>query len=347
MKKHYILSIILTFIIVSGYSQIGGNYAYSFLEKPVSARIAALGTNVSSIDDNDVNIGFVNPSLINANMHNDISLAYVNFFGGINYGFGQYARSFEKAGNFLATVQYYDYGTFDYADDGGNKGGTFGAQDFAMNIGWGRQLDSNFSIGATAKLIYSYYESYNSLGLAVDVAGSYKSKTGWMMSLVASNIGMQLKTYNSGERDPLPFNMQFAIAKKLEHVPFLFSLVYDHIEKWDLSYEDPANPSGTVDPITGEVTPKSDLAKFGDNFMKHLVFGGEIYIGKNLVLRGSYNYRRRAELKVEDKLGMVGFSWGIGVRISKFKINYSRSTYHLVGSPNYLSLSFDLDSFRK
>ena len=348
MNKRPLLLVYIILLLVGNVSaQIGGNYAYSFLEKPVSARVAALGTNFSSIDDNDINLGFVNPSLINSNMHNAISLAYVNFFSEINYGFAQYCRSFEKAGNFVGTLQFYDYGTFDYADEGGTQGGTFGAQDFAFNLGWGRQLDSNFSIGATAKLIYSYYESYNSFGIAVDVAGSYKSNTGWMMSLVASNIGMQMKAYVPGNRDPLPFNMQFAIAKRLEHVPFMFMVVYDHIEKWDLTYEDPQNPSGTVDPITGEVTPKSGFSKFGDQLLRHFIVGGEVYIGKNIVLRGSYNYRRRAELKVEDKLGMVGFSWGIGVRISKFKINYSRSTYHLVGSPNYLTLAFNLDSFRK
>lgn len=335
------------FLFSTSYAQIGGDYAYSFLEKPVSARVAALGTNFVAIDDNDMNIGFVNPSLINSNMNNNISLSYVNMFSEINYGFAQYGRHFEKVGSFVATVQYYDYGKFNYADEGGTQGGTFGASDFAFNIGWGRTLDSNFSIGATAKLIYSYYESYNSFGLAVDVAGTYRTKNDWVMSLIASNVGMQVKTYVSGSRDPLPFNLQYAVSKRLEHVPFMFSLVYDHIEKWDLTYDDPANPSGTVDPISGEVTEKSGFAKFGDQFMRHIIFGGEMYIGKNLVLRGSYNYRRRNELKVEDKLGMVGFSWGIGLRISKFKFNYARSTYHLNGSPNYLSLSFNLDSFKK
>jgi len=347
VKKQFLLLGVFTLLFSFTHAQIGGNYAYSFLEKPVSARVAALGTNFAAINDGDINLGFVNPSLINSEMHNSISLAYVNFFAGINYGFASYGHSFEKVGSFVGTVQYYNYGKFDYADDGGTKGGTFGASDFAFNLGWGRQLDSNFSIGATAKFIYSYYESYNSFGLAVDVAGTYRTNNDWVMSLAARNIGMQLKPFVSGQRDPLPFNIQYAISKRLAHVPFRFSLVYDHIEKWDLTYEDPLNPSGTVDPITGEVTPQSGLAKFGDQFMRHLVFGGEFYLGKNLVLRGSYNYRRRAELKMDDKLGMVGFSWGIGVRISKFKINYSRSTFHLVGSPNYLTLAFDLDSFKK
>lgn len=348
MKKKYLLLLsIISIFSLALQAQIGGRYAYSFLDQAVSARVAALGGNVSVIDDNDVNIGFVNPSLINPGMDNMIGFNYVNYFAGLNFGSLQYANSFDKVGSFMVSLQFMDYGTFDYADEAGNIDGSFGASDLALNIGWGRRLDSLFSIGATAKLIYSFYESYNSFGIAIDVAGTYHGKKGWDMSLLARNVGMQLKTYTSGVRDPLPFSLQYVITKRLKHVPFRFHLIYDHIEKWDLTYEDPANPSGGVDPITGEPEYKTGFAKFGDQFMRHIILGAELYIGKNFILRGGYNYRRRQELKIEDKTGMVGFSWGFGIRIYKFKINYSRSTYHLVGSPNYITLVFDMGSFIK
>ena len=350
MRRVYFLLFILIvslFLGLNAEAQIGGNYAYSFLEKPISSRVAALGGNTAAIRDGDINLALVNPSLINGTMSGGISLAYVDFFDDINYGFAQYGHTFEKAGSFVATMQYYNYGTFDYADEAGNVSGTFTASDAALTIGWGRELDSSFSIGAAGKLIYSHYESYASFGFAVDVAGSYRTKSGWDMSLIARNIGMQLTTYVSGSRDPLPFDLQYVITKRLDHVPFRFSFIYDHIEKWNLYYEDPTNPSGGVDPVTGNPVYKTGVAKFGDNLMRHIIFGGEFYIGKNLILRGGYNYRRRQELKMNDKLGMVGFSWGIGIRVYKFKINYSRATYHLVGSPNYFTISFDLNSFAK
>ena len=348
MHKKYIFILgFLSFLYLSVSAQIGGRYSYSFLEQPLSARISALGGNQAAINDNDINVGFVNPTMINASLHNTMALNYVNFYTGMNYGSVQYARTFNKAGNFLASIQFMDYGQFTYADETGTQGGSFGASDFAFTLGWGRQLDSTFSIGAAAKLIYSFYEGYNSFGFAVDVAGTYESKTGWTMSLIARNMGMQITTYVSGVRDPLPFNLQYAISKRLDHVPFRFSVIYDHIEKWDLTYNDPANPAGGTDPITGEPVEQSGIAKFGDQLIRHFIIGGEIYLGKNLVLRGGYNFRRRAEMKVVTKPGMVGFSWGIGVRISKFKINYSRSRYHLEGSPNYLTLSIDIDAFGK
>ncbi len=350
MKKYYLfLLIVFTFFLSNVLlAQIGGRYAYSFLEKPVSARVAALGGNVLAIHDNDINLALVNPSLINEQMNNFISLAYVDFFSDINYGFAQYGHTFNSIGSFVATLQYNHYGTFDYADEAGNISGTFTASDAVLNIGWGRRLSERFTIGAALNLIYSGYESYNSFGFAFDVAGSYFSPSGWEMSLVASSIGAQLSAYSpGGERNPLPFNLQYALSKRLEHLPFRFSFIYDHIEKWDLMYEDPHNPSDGIDPITGDPMYKTGMAKFGDNFMRHIILGGEFYLGKNIVLRGGYNYRRRQELKLNGKPGMAGFSWGFGIRISKFKFNYARTTFNRNGSPNYISMTFDLDSFLK
>jgi len=347
-KTYFLFGLLLSFSSLV-YSQIGGTTGYQFLEQPISARISALGGNTASINDNDINIGFVNPSLIKPGMDNSLALNYINFFTGTNYSSVQYANTFNNIGSFMGTIQYMDYGKIDYADENGNlTGGTFGAYDMAVTIGWGRQLDSSFSIGAAAKLIYSSYESYNSFGMAVDIAGTYETKSGWTMSLIARNLGMQITTYiPGGDRANLPFDLQYAVSKRLDHVPFRFSLVYDHIEKWDLTYTDPANPSDGFDPVTGEPKTKTGFSKFGDQLMRHIIIGTELYIGKNLILRGGYNYRRRQEMKVEDKTAMVGFSWGLGVRIYKFRINYSRVTYSLVGSPNYLTIAFNLDSFAR
>jgi len=348
--KHKIIFLLLLsglFCHAPANGQTFGTYAYPFLEEPVSARLAALGSNVAAIDDNDINIAFVNPSFISPAINNDLSLAYVNYFAGINYGMVQYSRTFNEAGSFLLGIRYMNYGKFDYADNAGNRGGTFGAADYALSIGWGRQLSSNFSIGATGKLIYSHYETYHSVGIAVDVAGTYKNNTNWIFSLVGSNIGRQLRSFVPGNTAPLPFDLQLAVSKKLEHVPFRFSFVYDHIERWNISYYNMANPSGGVDPLTGEPLALTGFSKFSDRLMRHLIIGGEFLIGKHLFLRGSYNYRRRKELSINQRIGMVGFSWGLGLKVSHFSINYSRSAYHRAGSPNYFTISTSLDDFKR
>jgi hypothetical protein len=273
-----------------------------------------------------------------------MSVNFVNYFAGINYGQATYSRTFNKAGSFAASLQYVDYGSFDYADESGIQSGQFYAGESLLNLGWGRQLDTNFMIGSSLKFIYSSLESYNSFGLAVDVAGSYVSDDrSFVVSFIAKNIGRQIKSYDNGNNEPLPFELQFGLTKKLKHLPFRYSVLYNHLEKWDLLYDDPNTQE--YDPISGEVTETSGIEKFADNFMRHIVLGGELLIGKNISLQGGYNYKRRQEMKTVNKTALVGFSWGVGIRISKFHFNYARSAFHLAGSPNYISVTTNFSDF--
>jgi len=329
-------------------SQSGGNGVYTFLDMPNSARIAALGTNYLTINDDDISVALGNPSLITETMHNRLGLSYVDYYADINYGYAQYGRTFNKAGTFVGTMQFINYGTFTEADATGQRYGEFTAGDYALNIGWGRWLTPRWSIGANFKLIYSHLESYNSFGLGVDVAGSYHSEEGkFTASLIGKNIGAQIVPYGNTANQPLPFEIQAGMAKGLKHLPLTFSILFTNLQRWDLSYENPDDPSGGTDPITGEANSVSGIEKFADNFMRHLVLGTGLVIAKVVSLRAGYNYKRRQEMKVPTKLSTVGFSWGIGIRISKFHFSYARSAYHLVGSPNYFTFTFDLDEFGK
>ena len=78
-----------------------------------------------------------------------------------------------------------------------------------------------------------------------------------------------------------------------------------------------------------------------------IVIGAEFSLAKNLYLRAGYNYRRRQEMIIDSKTSTVGFSWGFGVKISKFHFSYGRSKYHLAGSPNFFSISTNLESFNR
>ncbi|MBS4060194.1 MAG: type IX secretion system protein PorQ [Bacteroidetes bacterium] len=345
--KVLLISVIMTLSSLGLLAQIGGRGTYDFLNAALPARAAALGGTALPIDDGDIQLSLFNPALINAEMHNQLSLSYVDYFSDIRFSSIQYGRSIANLGNFVGSLQYHNYGKFEYADEAGQRDGTFGASDYAFMLGWGRQLDSNFSIGAQVKFVGSQYETYSSFGLAVDVAGTYKTSEGWLFSLTARNIGSEMKSYLPGDASTMPFNMQFGVSKRLDHVPFRIILIYDNLQQWDLTYDDPLDLKGKIDPITGTKTESKGAEKLADQFMRHIVLGGEFYIGKNLILRGSYNYKRRQEMQIPDRLAMIGFSWGVGIRVSKFNINYSRSTFHVVGSPNYLTISTNLSNFSR
>ena len=343
MKLRYVILFVMTTFVIDVQGQTS-NGAYSFLDMTSSARVAALGNTDLPIYDSDIQLGLYNPASINSDMHNDIVLSYVNYYADISHAMVQYGRSFDKIGTFSGSVMYHSYGSFKYADEQGNvDGSTFSPSDYNIMIGWGRQLTPHWSIGANVKFAGIQYESFKTFALAVDVAGSYRTDNGWMFSLTARNIGYELYSNFAGDRNKLPFRMSAGVSKKLEHVPFLFTIVYENLQKWDLTYDDPLDLEGNYDPISGTTKEKSGAAKFADNLMRHIVFGGEIYIGKNLVLRAAYNYGMRQNLQTPTKKGMCGFSYGIGVNIWKLSINYSRSEMHIYGSPNYITIATNLD----
>ncbi|MDZ7740247.1 MAG: type IX secretion system protein PorQ [Bacteroidota bacterium] len=349
--KNYFRPLIILFLFAFSFnthvfSQIGGDNTYEFLNLSNSARVAALGGNFLAVKDHDITLAPANPSLITSEMNNDLALSYVDYFSDINYGFVSYGRSFPKLGNYVATMQYINYGDFLWTDETGRELGEFTAGEFAFNLGWGRQLDSNFSIGANFKAIYSSFDEFNSFGLAVDVAGTYYNPESQLtLSLVARNIGSQLDPYYSNHTEPLPFEIALGLSKRLKHLPFRYSVLITHLEKWDLTFDDPFVDDEGIDPFTGEEKKKSGAADFADKAMRHVVLGGELLLSKNFSLRLGYNYHRRQELKIDTKASTLGFSWGFGIRVSKFHISYARSTYHLVGSPNYISITTNFSSF--
>lgn len=321
---------------------------YSFLNTTTSSRVAALGGSLIPIYDSDIQTVMMNPSLINSNHNNSMSLSYVDYFSDINFGSVQYGKSFDKVGSFVGTIQYQNYGDFFYSDETGIQDDSkFSVSDYAINIGWGRQLNDKFSIGANLKFAGIQYEDNSSFAIAVDVAGTYRTKSNWAFSLVARNIGSELYNNYQGFRSKLPFNMQIGASKKLEHLPLTFMLVYDNVQKWDLSYDDPLDLEGNYDPMTGTMKEKSKMDKFAKNLFSHIIVAGELNIGKNLVLRLGYNYGLRQNMKSPTKKGVVGLSYGLSVRVYKFDISYSRSEMHIHGSPNYITITTNLDSFKK
>lgn len=329
---------------IQAFAQSGGTTTYKFLNLTNSARVAALGGNFLAIHDHDLSLALANPSLISPQMNHTLSLNFIDHFAGTSSGFASYGFNLNKLGNFAATMQYYSYGKSDKTDEYGENLGQFSAGEYALNLGWGRMLDSVFSIGANVKMIYSSLETYNSIGMAVDVAGSYIPNETFCASVLFRNIGRQLTAYSSYGVEPLPFEIQAGISKRLAHVPFRYSILLQHIEKWDLLY---ADPNAVVDPISGEVAKESGIDAFAKNAMRHIIIGGEFLPAKFLSIRVGYNYLRRQEMSVVSRPGTVGFSWGFGLKVSKFNFSYSRAAYHLTGSPNFISISTNLGEWGK
>jgi len=56
-----------------------------------------------------------------------------------------------------------------------------------------------------------------------------------------------------------------------------------------------------------------------------------------------YNFRRSAELQLQNIRTFGGLSFGFGLKMKKFKLNYAFSKYHLATNTNTFSLEIDLN----
>jgi len=300
------------------------------------------------LPDNDLNLVFHNPSLLNDTLDNALVLNYVNYLADINFGYFSYAKSFGHLGTFAAGIHYIHYGTFIAADETGQKTGDFSASEYSFNLFYSRRIDSLFSVGINLKPIISNLEKYNSFGLATDLGVTYYNPNSlFTAALVLKNIGIQISTYDGETREPLPFEIQLGLSQKLKHAPFRISLVAHNLQTYRLTYDKDDSQDSVNDPFAGDSDEPSKLEDFAENIMRHLIFGLEFTPIKSFTFRVGYNYQRRKELQIPSKVSTVGFSWGFGFQVYKFQFSYGRATYHLAGASNHFSISTNIGSFYK
>ncbi|MFT5668191.1 MAG: hypothetical protein ACI9DK_002391 [Vicingaceae bacterium] len=326
------------------FSQSGGDNTYEFLNTTSSARVAALGGQQIAVKDNDPFLAFDNPSLLNKEMDNKLALTYLNYISDIGSGFASYTRYFKDVGTFSGAVKFIDYGEFTETDNAGNEIGDFSAGEYAFVIGYAKQLDTNFSFGANVKAIYSDFYDYNSLGAAVDLSVTYVSlDRSFTMAMVVKNVGQQITKYADGENENLPFEIQYGLTKRFKNVPIRLGLMLHNLQQWDLSYENPNQVQQSS--ILGTPQEEEKDNEFLDNLGRHIVINTEFLVSKNFNIRFGYNYQQRAELKIDEKIGTVGFSWGLGFRVNKIHLSYGRSAFHQAAATNTFSISTRLSDF--
>jgi hypothetical protein len=332
-KSFYIIFFCL--LPASLFSQTGGTNSYEFLNLTHSALVSSLGGINVSINNDDLNMPYHNPALLNSSMDKSLALNFVNYFAGINYGFAMYSRSFDSIGNFAAGLTYLNYGSFTESDPSGNITGSFSASEYAFSMIYSRTIDTSFSIGINFKPVLSHLENYTSVGFAFDLGATWHSANNLLSTgLVIKNAGYQITSYAGESRSRLPFEIEAGITQKLAHAPFRFSLTLRHLEKYDLTHDYQA-----VDPSVTTTEPKKNgFASLAENLLRHAIIGVELMPTKNLYLSAGYNYQRRRELQIDSKVSTVGFSWGFGINLSYLSIGFGRATYHLAGSSNHFSV---------
>jgi hypothetical protein len=102
----------------------------------------------------------------------------------------------------------------------------------------------------------------------------------------------------------------------------------------------------TIDPLTGDTIPVK-YAGFGEKLARHFSYSVEILISKNIHIRGGFDYQRRQEMKLIQRPGIAGFTFGVGLYFKKFTIDYGFSVFSRAGFNNMLTFSTNLSLWKK
>lgn len=314
MKKTSFI-IILTIMAIAARAQ-DSRTGYNFLKLPVSAHAAALGGDNISIIEDDESMIFNNPALLSSVSDKTINLNYMNYMSGANTASAAFNRIIKERASVAASAQFIDYGKMKEVDENNVQTGEFSAKDISIAGYFSYMLTDRIAGGITAKFVTSYIGDYNSIAMGVDLGlNYYDPDKEWSVSLVAKNLGGQLKAYDD-QYDRMPIDVQLGASKRFAHMPFRISATL------------------------------VDLNHLDYKFINHLVAGADIIISPTIWVGIGYNFRRANEMKIAETDGSsshgAGLSFGAGINLERFKLNLAYGKYHVSSSSILINLAYSL-----
>jgi hypothetical protein len=320
---------LLCMMTTTTFAQLGGKKSFEFLNVPNNARLAALGGVNVSLADRDINFMFSNPSLTGDTLAGFASAGYQFYVADVGQTTAAYAHQFKKIGTLTFGVQYLSYGEIQSYDATGADLGNYRSGESAIFVSKSHQI-SNFRIGATLKVAFSSIAGYRANAVMMDLGGLFiHPQHDFTLGIVIRNAGLLLSDYSETSSSRLPFDVRIGATLKPEHMPLRFSLTAYNLTE---QYEPDASSSN------------GDEAGTLQQIFRHLNFGAEVLLHRNVNVMVGYNYLVHRELKLENAGGSAGVSFGFSARIRSFEFVFSRSTY-MVGNAGYtFTISKNIDT---
>ena len=314
MKKTLI--ILLAIIGMASASAQESQTAYNFLRLPVSAHAAAVGgDNVTLIED-DASLIFNNPALLSSVGDKTIAFNLMTYMAGSTTASASFNRNVGDKASWAVSGQFVNYGSMRQTDADNQQQGDFSAKDIAVSGYFSYMLSQHIAGGIAARFVTSYIGGYSSVGMGIDLGlNYYSSESDLSLSLVAKNLGGQLKAYDDNY-DPMPIDIQLGVSKRFAHTPFRVSATL------------------------------ADLNHWGYRFVNHLVVGVDATISQSIWIGAGYNFRRADEMGIETADGKsshgAGLSAGAGLALNRFKVNLAYGKYHVSSSSLIVNVAYSL-----
>jgi len=282
---------------------------YDFLAIPVGARPVGMGSAFTALA-NDPSGLYWNPAGGVNDALREVSLEYNHYMVGVKRGYVGYLHPLGNRSSLGIDINHLSVGEMTKTDRAGDEIGTFSPLCMAASVAYSRIMmdEPVVMVGGALKGIYESIDEYSSSGVAVDLGALYMPGPGGLtLGFCAQNIGTQITKFKE-EEESLPLNLAMGASYSLRDEQVILAV---------------------------------DLKKPSDH---SLIFalGSEWSATRNVSFRLGFNglgsdWKSGSEL---DVLG--GWSFGLGVRWKKLKVDVSTSPMVELGSPLWISTSYTL-----
>ena len=222
-----------------------GTTGAQFLELGVSARAMGMAEAFVAVTD-DISAIYYNPAGLTSLYGREASFTYVSMPADVGYGFGAIGLPLESVGGVLG-VGVYALSSGEMIErtntDFQGTGRTFGWNDFALSVSYGRYLTDRFSIGFTVKYIGEFAHDYSASGWSADVGTLYDTgHRGFKIGMAITNFGPDMTM----DQDDYPLPMNFKFGGSINLIESVDHLVVagaegahpaDNLEKYNTGLE--------------------------------------------------------------------------------------------------------------
>ncbi|TNE72685.1 type IX secretion system protein PorQ [bacterium] len=298
------------------------NSVFQFLQLQTSPRLSAIGGKSVSFQQGDLFSTLSNPAYYDSSFHNQAQFVYFNHLADAGMSSLAYGYAIENIGLLTTHLRYMNYGEFSGYDELGNVVSEFNVYDLALSVSLSREIIKNLFAGSSVNFIRSSIQHFQSHGATLTMGLYYFIPTEDLsLGFTIQDIGTQFDSYN-GTRENIKYQINLGLTKRLKYVPFRFTITAHNLQKWPLE--------------TIYDTKRPDI---GTDLLRHLSFGGEFLFSQSFIFRFGLNKFAADEISTNSRLDFSGSSFGLGLRISRFMIDFSRVSYSSLGNQLLLSIS--------
>ncbi|MBW4890238.1 type IX secretion system outer membrane channel protein PorV [Mucilaginibacter sp. HMF5004] len=340
--------------------------AVPFLTISPNARSGGMGDAGVALAP-EVNDSYWNPSkLAFLEEPTSLSLSYSpwlrNLIPDINLAYLSFAKRTDERTTIGASLRYFNLGTIELFDANQNPQGTYQPNEFSIDATLARKFGNDFSLGITARYIYSgltngisvnSQQTNSASAVAADVSLFYRKPVQqfgndalFAFGTNISNIGTKISYVEGGKKYFLPTNLKLGVANTM----FLDSenqltLTLD-INKLLVPTPPIRDSNGNI--LSGSDDNKSIVSGIFGSFtdapgglgeeLKEISYaaGAEYMYAKLFALRAGYFYEN------PDKGNRQYFSLGAGFKYSDFSLDFSYLVASQKSSPLANTLRFTL-----